>query len=506
VAQARGTPDSVWPVAAGPAGRALAIVPAFDCPRCGVSRVADRDPSGLWTLQPIRPLGLFPQLAAWGPGGTATVIALANRAQGGGADAFMSRRAAGAESFDVGVPIGFGGPVYDNPRIASDSGGDIAIVAAVKGPDSTVRIGLVAARRGGSFGAPQELGAGYPEGWAVAVGGGRVVVAYPRGRRVYARSGSVGSPLAAPQLLGSHGPGELSAAIDDAGTATVAFARGRTLVAARARSGERFGAVAVIGRFRTESALISRAAAAGTTTALIWQQPFADHDVSLHAAIVRGVGRFGSPETPSAPGLGPRGSRRGPVHPVVTVGRAGDVLLAYAYSYGGAVHATMRPRRSGRFGPLHLISKLGEGGAPSVALLSDRRPLVVYHGRRGELLAATRLTGPRPDLTPPRLRVRFSADAADELRARNAVTVTVRCSPACMVTTHATLRTRDGRTTTSGVDRKIVRDGATFTERFEFDPDKRAGRARFGGRVRVTVNAQNASGASRETVRQIELP
>jgi hypothetical protein len=119
---------------------------------------------------------------------------------------------------------------------------------------------------------------------------------------------------------------------------------------------------------------------------------------------------------------------------------------------------------SPRFGPLHVISKLADGGAPSVAWLSDGRPLVLYHSRQGGLLASTHVTGPAPDLTPPRVDIRLAPDALDELRATNAVTATVRCSEPCMLQTRAGLRNHD-----------------------------------------VTVVAHNASGASREAARQIEL-
>jgi hypothetical protein len=75
----------------------------------------------------------------------------------------------------------------------------------------------------------------------------------------------------------------------------------------------------------------------------------------------------------------------------------------------------------------------------------------------------------------------------------------------CMLHTRASLHTDDGRTVADGADRKLLRRGATFTERFVFDPGRRAGRAGDGSRVRVTVDAQNASGAGREADKQIEL-
>jgi hypothetical protein len=187
------------------------------------------------------------------------------------------------------------------------------------------------------------------------------------------------------------------------------------------------------------------------------------------------------------------------------VSPAGDVLLAYAYRFDGAVHATIRRAGSSRLGPLHVISALGEGGAPSVAWLSDGRPLIVYHSRRGGLLASTHVAGPAPDLTPPRVDAVLRADARNQLRASNRITVTFRCSEPCMLSTRASLHAHDGRTVADGVSRRLLPRNATFTERFAFDPDGRAGRAGRGARVRVTVDAQNASGAFREAVREIEL-
>jgi hypothetical protein len=492
--------EMAWPLAAGPGGSALAIVPTY-CTGCNDGRVAERDASGRWTLRTIAPRGMFPDFVASGPGGAATVIAIGNAS--GGTGAFVLRRPAGAERFDAPVPMALGGQIYSAPRTVSDARGDIAFLTDVKGPDSVVRTILVAAARQGAFGAPQEL-AGPTETTAVAVGGGRVVIAYTNRRGVYARTGTIGAPLGAPQLLATRSVGEPGVGIDDAGDATVAFdQRGKTsfdhaLMAARARPGERFGAPTVLGRAQAEFGFSAHGAAAGTTMALTWQRPFSD-DSRVRVSVARGAGRFGRSETM------PASNRDQPYRPVAAVSPAGDVLLAYAYGYDGAVHAAMRRAGSPRFGPLHVISKLGEGGAPSVAWLSDGRPLVVYHSRGGGLLATTHLTGPAPDLTPPRVDIKLSSDTLDELRATNVITVTVRCTEPCMLRTRASLRTHDGRTVADGVSRKLLGRRATFTERFAFDTGKRAGRAGDGSRVRVTVDAQNASGASSEAVKQIEL-
>jgi len=499
--------DYAAPLATGPGGRALAIVPT-SCPNCSGGSVAERGVSGHWTLGTFAPPDMFPALVAWEPGGAATLLTLANTATGG-ADAFVVRRPAGAARFEGPVAVDLGGTVYDRVKAASDARGDLAFITAVRGSDSVVRAILVTADRAGRFGAPQRLAGASVESAAVAVGGGRVVVAYATRRGVYARAGALGSPLGAAQLLvTTRDVREPAAAIDDAGEATVAFSRRdktsfeHALVAARARPGDRFGAPMVLERRQADFGPVPHAAAAGTTTALIWQTSFSD-EPRVRAAIARGAGRFARPEIVSAPGLGPNGLHGQPYQPTAAVAPSGDVLLAYGY--GGAAHATMRPADGRRFGPIHVISKLGGGGSPSVGVLSDGRPLVVYHGGRGELLATTHLTGPSPDLTPPRVVVKLSSDAREELRATNAVTVTVRCSEPCVLDTHASLRTHDGRTTADGVARRLLRRGASFTERFAFDPDKRAGRAGDGAHVSVTVQGQNASGASSQPVRTIDL-
>jgi hypothetical protein len=51
----------------------------------------------------------------------------------------------------------------------------------------------------------------------------------------------------------------------------------------------------------------------------------------------------------------------------------------------------------------------------------------------------------------------------------------------------------------------MLRPGDRLTKRFAFRADGRAGRAHAGSRVRVTVGAVNASGASSETVEQLTL-
>lgn len=365
-----------------------------------------------------------------------------------------------------------------------------------------MRLVVVSAVPGGAFGAPQVLEGGDSGDAGIAVGGGRLAVAYRARGKVSAQTGAVGAALGPSQRLGSAGLGRIAVAVDDAGTATVAFDRGTTfdhkLVVTRARAGGRFGPPAVLARSRQEFGPVPQAAAAGTTTALIWTSP--DAVPWVRAAIVRGTGRFAAADVPSGASGNPLASR-------LAVDREGGVLLTYTtFGSPGAVHATVRRAGAAGFGALHVVSRLGEGGDASVAWLSERRPLIIYHRRRrGELLASTRVTGPPPDLTPPRLKVEFTRGARGELRAANAVTVTIRCSEPCVLRTRAGLGTRQGRTFVGGVDGKILARGATFTERFAFDPEGRAGRAEGVARARVTVTAQNASGASTTVARQIDL-
>ena len=493
--------EMAWPVATGPGASALAVVPTV-CAACNDARLAERDASGRWTLRTIGPAGMFPALVAFNPSGAARAVTVGNTPEGGAA--YAVRRPAGAARFEAPVPIALGGAIYSNWHTASDGRGDIAFVSDVKGPDTVVRTILVTAVGGGQLGMPQELPEP-TETTSVAVGGGRVLVAYADRRgRVHARSGTIGAPLGAPQLLATRSAGEPGVALDDHGNATVAFdQRGRTnfdhaLMAARARAGERFGTPTVQGRVTAEFGFSAHGSAAGATTALIWQRPSSD-DSRVHVAIARGAGRFGRAATL------PASSYDQSYRPVAAVSPAGDVLLAYAYRFDGAVHATIRRAGASHIGPLHVISELGEGGAPSVAWLSDGRPLIVYHSRQGGLLATTHVAGPAPDLTPPRVDAILRSDARNQLRAGNRITVTFRCSEPCMLNTRASLHAHDGRTVADGVSRRLLRRDATFTERFVFDPDGRAGRAVRGARVRVTVDAQNASGASREAVREIVL-
>jgi hypothetical protein len=315
--------------------------------------------------------------------------------------------------------------------------------------------------------------------------------------------------------------GDVAAAIDEAGNATIAFGRKdgassdrpAELVAVRARPGERFGSPAVVGRggppVMGAGFAVIRLAAAGTTTALTWDPNDSGdpkHSDGRHGvAIAHSAGRFGRAQRPSAAPLGPSGIHGWPLAPVVAVDRAGDVLFAYSYGiYGTAVHVAERRSRSARFSAPRVVSTLGHGGGPTVALLSDRTPLVIWTDSGGQLHSTLRLAGPLVDQTPPRATVTLAPRTEAQLRKHNALRVTIGCSEACIVQAHAHLRTKTGRAFASA-EATLRRAGSAVTKRFAFDPTRWAGRARTGSRLRVTVNVENASGASTEVVRQITL-
>ncbi|MDX6719440.1 MAG: hypothetical protein QOJ63_1694 [Solirubrobacteraceae bacterium] len=506
---------AVTVVAPGPDGRAL-LVRSSDA---GMQLV-ERDAAG--RLRPARtlaPATVYPALAAWGPSGSALVLAT-DQLRDGPYTLLMLRRASGAERFGAPATLARATPIQVLSAEA-DERGNVAVLVRT----DLRRTALLTAVRGGALGPPQELDIGTADAAVAVGGGGRVLLTWYDAARhgVYARTGTIGSALGAPQPLAADAPfTDVVAAVDDAGNATVAFVlpdrRRRfgpsALVAARARPDRRFGSPAVLGlggpaQMGAGFASLD-AAAAGTTTAVTWDpndsvdtKPFGGR---LGVAVARGGGRFGPAAAPSAPTVlstGRRGLFGQPAGPSVAVDRAGDVLLAYEYGY--AVHASLRPARSTRFGPPRAISSLARNGGPVAALLRDRRPLVACEGFDGVTGIATRLGARRPDLTPPRISVRLRRDAAAQLRDDNAVEVRAGCSQACLVEARATLRTPTGRTILyEGASTALPR-GATFTKRFVFDPTRPSGRAGDGARVRITIIAGNASGASRQAVRQLEL-
>ncbi len=340
---------------------------------------------------------------------------------------------------------------------------------------------------------------------------GSIVVAYYDFSRkgVHARRGTVGSSLGPAQRLTSGAFSEVAAALDDAGHATVAYTRiskrRSELVARRATAGGRFGATQLVSGGGPAMGAAGfaqlRLAAAGRTTALAFDRNDADGRIGV--AIARASGRF---EAAQRPTVGVRDTfRLQPFSPSVAVSRAGDVLLAYDVGFSGdAVHVTQRRAGSASFTRPRVISSLGHGGVAVATLLSDRKPLVAWDDGRGEAYYTTRLDGRRPDLSPPRTTVTLLDGTPARLRATNAFGVRIRCSEACLVTGRATLRTPSGRTIV-GAGERIQRAGVSAVKRFEFNPAARAGRARDGSILRVTIDTENGSGAGREKVVQIRL-
>jgi len=444
-----------------------------------------------------------------GPGSATTAFAYSEVSQT--SSIVRVERADGAATFQAFAP--FGPPALHFMRSATNARGDSAVLAKI-GFD---RLMLLTATRGGPLGTLAVL-ATSSETVAVDLDDdGRLVVAYyeftaPQGVR--AIFGRVHGPLGPVSQL-STGPSfsDVGAAIDDAGTATVAFSRadlnhrGRPaeLVVRRAVRDGRFGPPRVIARggppIMGAGFASLRLAAAGRTTALAFDAN--DGDGRLGIAIARGGGRFGPTQRPTAPRLG--SFVRQPFNPAVAVDRAGDVLLAYNLGiYGSTVHVTERRSGSDRFTRPRVVSKLGGGGAPAPMLLSDRTRLVAFDDSGGRLHAVTRLGSTRPDLTAPRALVQLLPGTEAGLRATNTFGVRIGCSEACLVSVRATLRTPTGRTI-RGEQGIVLRAGASSVRRFAFDPAKRAGQARDGSILRVTVDAENASGASTERVAQLLL-
>jgi hypothetical protein len=497
-----------WPIAltVGPRDHVLVLGGLAS----GITYV-ERDSAGRWgAIGTLTRTQAFRPAAAWAPDGSAVVVA-GEQPAGEAAKLVVFRRAAGAASFGAPMTVLQDATIVPY-RTATDARGDIAML--VYRPPAPML--LLSAARGGTLAAAQEV-LSSTDGSGVAVGGGRVVHAYydSASKGVYARWGAAGSPLGAAQLLAANAPySDIVAAVDDAGNATVAFTRANArrhygpseLVAVRARPGARFGAPAMIGRGAPAQlgagfAAIT-AAAAGTTTALAFDSNAAK-DTRLRVAIAHGAAAFAGAQAPSVPASSLQGASGAPRTPVLAVGRQGGVLLAY--SYGNAAHATLRPAGSRAFSAPRVISSLGHGAirrgslvgtVPLAALLGDRRPLLVHNDLQGALVATTRLNGPRPDLTAPRVKVALPVDAAAQLLASNAVTARVSCARDCLVQGHATL-TGDGHRTFVDAGATVLRRGRTLTRRFVFNPNTRAGGARPGVRIRVTITVENQSGASR---------
>jgi hypothetical protein len=346
---------------------------------------------------------------------------------------------------------------------------------------------------------------------------GRLLVVYQDRTGVYARTGAVGSPLEAAQRVSGASGFTVAAAIDDTGTATIVFAGTGGLLTARARRGHRFPrptvAVAASDLSRHAAPIVEGTglAAGGRTTALAWP----GLDGRLRVSLARGAGGFARSQPVSAPPRGRNANQGSPSSGTVAVDHAGDVV--FVYRYGNAVHATQRRAGSARFAPAGVISALRPGrqpdelgsAVPRVVLLADRTPLVGYDAPAGTALLTTRLTGPPPNLTAPRARLALLRDPARELRTANAVRVAVRCSQRCSVRGHATLHSPSGTTVDDELDARVLRPGATLLMPFRFAPHGdagRAGRARRGAHVTISIRVENASGVSEKTIARYRLP
>ena len=245
-----------------------------------------------------------------------------------------------------------------------------------------------------------------------------------------------------------------------------------------------------------------RLAAAGSTTALAFDPNGADG--RLGVAIARGGG-------PLRAGAAPDGRPSAtfvlqPFSPSVAVDRAGDVLLAYTLGFNGdAVHATERRAGSARFTSPRVLSTLGHGGVAVAALLSDRTPArrLGRRSRRRALHDPPRRPAPRPQ--PAASTVTLLPAPRRGCARRN-----TRGRPHPLLGGLPRDRSRDAAHADAagsivGAGERILRAGVSVVKRFEFDPAARAGRARDGSILRVTIDVENASGASREKVVQIRL-
>jgi hypothetical protein len=481
--------------ATGPAGDALEVAPlasgggfgpvatVLQAPAVGPAPFASLDPSG--GLQVLAARGTRPNLPS---------------------DLVQLRRPAGASAFGAAAVIG-SGTFADVLSAGADARGDVAAVVTT-GPRHAA---LVTAPAGGAFGPPQDVSAdgGFAETAAVGVGAdGRLVVAYHDGvSRALVRTGAIGAPLGAPQLLArTRNRPDFGAAVDAAGTATVAFSRTLPgnrigIAVARARAGAAFGPVTTLDR--GPNAQEPRVAAAGSTTAVAWSSLTTSDRVRV--AVARGAGGFAPAQAPAARPVRLRGEAgRFPSEagtPAVAVDAAGDILVAYRYGLFGAVHATIRRAGSARFGAPRVMSALGHGGPAVAALLDDRRPVVAFaDGDR--VFAATRLAGTRVDRTPPGLTLTPLRVA--ELRRSGTATTTARCSRACVIQVLGRLTTGRGRPGQGQVISRqfrrpqVLAANTPLRIQLALTPAGRTAFAASGrAQVRITVTAANATGAAR---------
>ena len=219
----------------------------------------------------------------------------------------------------------------------------------------------------------------------------------------------------------------------------------------------------------------------------------------------------GAPQNPAAPPFRLRGeagrypSQANSVR--LAVDARGDVLAAYPYGPFSSVHVALLRAGQRAFGAPRVVSSLGHGGYPQVALTTRRRPLVAWRGGDGSVLATTRIAGARVRLDPP--RPALSQIDADELGSRGMVTTWLRCSKTCAFSTIARITTGRGRgqvITRRWVGERVLRSNRALKLRFQVKAGGAEAFTRTGrAQVKVIVTAANASGAARTVRRVLEL-
>ena len=425
------------------------------------------------------------------------------------ADLLGIRREHGADAFSE--PFGIlHSRYYNGVSAAANARGDLAVLVK----DRNRMTQLLTAGPDGRLSAPQPLGDEAPRGEPrVALDpAGRIVVVYGSHAEAVVRRGRIGGRLGAPHILEHLRTWPtFSAAIDDHGTATVAFSRfgryhrGRrtavSAVAARAPAGRPFGPVVELEQHTDGADPV--VAAAGTATAVAWERSYPVG--GLRIVLGHGASAFGRVRSVGARPLH-LGSRlsSAPYAPLLAVDAAGDVLLAYAYGTL-STHATIRLAGSGRFEPPAVVSSLGHGGTPAVAFAADRTPLVAFSDRSAVYLGDP-ATGAPVNLRPP--SVTMTPLDPFELDRDLRVTTQVECTQTCWIFARSRITTGPGpgaRQVRSGgrLVGQTLRAGERLTLTFDAKPAAQAALDASGhAKAVVTVTVANASGASR-TAREV---
>lgn len=414
-----------------------------------VLRIRDRAPDG--TLGPIEDvlfagsLGSFAVAVA--PNGSAVALAATGGSTAGTTDqVVLARRAAGTAAFGAPEVVAGPSPYASVVAASHDADGELAAVLAAGGR----ALALTTAAVGGS---PVLTDLGPSAGGqsaAVAVARGRVLltagVAAAAGSQILVRRGVVGRPLGdATQVDAIRSGPNLVAALDDAGTASVAYtdaAAGNQLVvkAVRARAAGAFGRPQHV--LTGPNVQVADLAAAGRTTVLGYVDLF-DRRVTTRIATATGTGAFGDAQSPGAPEVRLRGEAgRFPSAsnvPHIAVDRNGSVLVTTDYGHVQAVHAVVRPAGAARFGAPRVLSPLGRGGGAPVPLLLPDGPFAAW-ATGDEVLSSPALAGSTFHPAPPTVRV--APLSASGLR-EGTVRTTATCATACAMFTSARITTGD---------------------------------------------------------------